>query len=84
MNKLSVAVTLATAALLSACTTTLTKPGASNQDFQRDLAACEYEAEKYGHTDMWGSTGAMAGFEEGMRKNKLTRMCMAQKGWTPQ
>ena len=56
-------------------------PHKNTHDFGQDLAECQYEAEKYGHVAMWGS-GFGAGLEEGLRKSKLTKMCMQLKGWT--
>ncbi len=68
-------------ASLTGCTTIMVKPGASTYEFEQDKRACEYEALKYGHVEMWGS-GVGAGIEEGMRKNEITRSCLEQKGWT--
>lgn len=63
------------------CQTKLVKPGVSQWEADRDLMECQYEAEKYGHVDMWG-TGVGAGLEEALRKNKLTMQCMALKGYS--
>ena len=69
--------------IVTGCQTKLVKPGVSQWQAQRDLAECQYEAEKYGHVNMWGS-GVGAGLAEGLRKNKITRQCMELKGYSAQ
>lgn len=69
-------------AILSGCATTMYPPsGMSQYEAQRAWMECEYEAEKYGHVDMWG-TGVGAGLEEGLRKNKIKKQCLMLKGFT--
>ncbi len=80
MKKLIVAAVAIT--LLSGCATTMyPPPGMSQSAVNRAWMECEFEADKYGHVDMWG-TGVGAGLEEGLRKNKLKKQCLMLKGFT--
>ena len=81
MRKTILALVAATlCAVLVGCGGKWTKPGATQADFDRDWAACDYEAAKYGYGPMWG-TGVGAGIEDGLRQNELRTKCMRAKGW---
>lgn len=55
-------------------------PSVTQEKAQRDLAECQYDAEKYGYVQTWG-TGVGAGIEEAIRKNELMSKCMTLKGY---
>ncbi len=69
-----------------------TKSGATQADFDRDKAQCEYEAAlatasySQGNTARTAAGAAGQGFGEGMaigmKKTELGRMCMSTKGYT--
>ena len=78
--------------IFSGCAKTIYyHPYKDASDFEQDYAACQYEAEKYGYihsnTPQFGGMGAAvasgfgAGIEEALRKNKIIKMCLQQKGW---
>ncbi len=80
-------------AILAGCASPLwTKEGATQADFNRDAAQCEYEAASatasYSQGQTARTTGGAAaqGFGEGMaiglKKNELGRLCMTAKGYT--
>lgn len=70
------------------------KSGATQQEFDQDMARCQYEAASstasysYAPTSygMAGSisSGFAEGFEVGMRKNELINLCMRAKGYSQQ
>jgi hypothetical protein len=72
-------ITILAISLLTACAQTqFTKAGATQADFQRDMAACQYETEKYS-APASDNIGVM--LEASSRKTRLTQMCMSQKGY---
>lgn len=75
---------------LFGCGTALYKPGATQQDFDKDMAECQYDATKYGavnsryHGGGYGAalgSGIASGMEQGMRQNEIISQCMRLKGW---
>lgn len=68
--------------LLSSCgaNKVWVRDNTSQYQAQQDLNACNYDAVKYGHVDMWGS-GIGAGIEQGIRENRIVTSCMASKGY---
>jgi len=64
------------AIVLSACSTTYVKDGASNTDFQRDHNDCLVKA---------GQAGFMGGdFNANISRNKFINQCLMGQGWTKQ
>lgn len=72
-------------ALASCQNVVLTKPGATQADYQSDMNQCDYEAT--GHTQATDySYNTMIGqeFDRAQRKKDLILRCMKAKGWEPQ
>lgn len=67
-------------------TTMWVKAGATDADFQRDKAACEYEAKIHTPSMPYsGMSGAIStGIQEGMRIGELGVLCMRAKGYSQQ
>lgn len=51
------------------------KPGVTQEEFERDLAQCEYEAEL-------ATAGIRSGLEQGQVFNRLVVKCMFARGYT--
>lgn len=77
------ALTISTALLMCACTTTqFYVPAGSENQFNQDKARCEYESALAVQTPIYGST-TMVGdaFDIASRRGDLQVMCMKSKGW---
>ena len=63
--------------LLAACGGTITKPGATQAQINKDTAACNYEMHK---ADVASATDD---FGSAYRAGKLFNDCMAMRGYVP-
>ena len=58
------------------------KPNATQEDFNRDSAQCNYEATKASYTPMGPfDSGISSGMQEGFQKTKVYKACMRSKGY---
>lgn len=82
MEKVAFKGLLLSAVLIISGCTHWEKPGVSEWEMKRDLAACEYEAQKYGFVPYGnGVSPVSAGIQSGWQQGTLINQCMALKGY---
>lgn len=58
------------------------KDGTDVQQTEKDIAECQYEAEKYGYVDLYnGGSAISVGYERAMRKNDLVASCLRSRNY---
>ncbi len=67
---------------LAACGPVVVKPGATQADFDRDKAECQYEAMKASPVN-YGAPMSV-GIGAAVNQSQIVNKCLELKGWRPQ